>query len=64
MRSGIACPEQSRLTILEIDCRAEDALEGVGQLTASFRWLALRPVGPGTDPKGKDLTQLSIGSII
>ena len=47
------------MTILEIDFKGEDALEGVGQRTASFKWLALRPVGPRADPKGKDLRQLS-----
>ena len=44
--------------MLEIDVKAEDSLEGFGQRTASFKWLALRPVGPGAYPKGKDLRQL------
>ena len=44
MTSGGAWPEQSRLTILEIEFKAEDSLEGVGQRSGFFKLLALRAV--------------------
>ena len=58
MRSCGAWPDWSKLTTLEIKFKAEDALEGVGERTAFFKWLALRPVGHRADHKGRDLRQL------
>ena len=57
-----ACPAQSRLTTPNRPLRAKSDRIGEGQKIASFRWLALRPEGPGAVPLGKDCKALTISS--
>ena len=50
-----AYPEHRHLITLVKACRTELARSGEGQKTASLKWLALKPEGPGAVPLGKDI---------